>query len=122
MRKTHKKDTIYILIIITLVALLTLTHIDDKFEVISSGDWISLILGLLSSLATIILGIIAIYQTKIANDINNRLLSMEEFENKTFLYFENAVVPIKLTSDEFRPLCGRRKIEETLTIQIIWII
>ena len=112
------KDIIYILIIVLLSILLILSHIDDNFNILTSSDWVNLFVGLLSASATILLGVIAIYQNKKAHNINDRLLNIEEFNNKTFLYFENSVVPIKLVSDEFWTFSGGRAIKETINIQI----
>lgn len=115
----YLKDVIYIILIIVLSTFLILSHLDDNFNILTSSDWVNLVIGIFSATATILLGIIAVYQNKKAHDINDRLLNIEEFNNKTFLYFENAVVPIKLMSDEYWSHPSENGINETVHFDIM---
>ena len=52
----YLKDIIFIIIIIMLIILLLITHLDDNFNILTSGDWINLIIGLITAASTITIG------------------------------------------------------------------
>lgn len=87
------------IVIIILLVLLVLSHIDDNFNILKASDWLSLILELFSICSTIFLGIIAWQQNKKANDINDRLLNIEELNCKTFMILKTNIFTLDETNN-----------------------
>lgn len=114
----YLKDIIYIIIIILLSTLLFITHLDDNFNILTPSDWVNLTIGILGFFATITLGIVAIIQNKKAHNINDRMLDIEEANNKTLLYFDNAIVPIKNIYDEYWQIEVNKKLSEDVNLII----
>lgn len=114
----YLKDIIYIITIILLSTLLFITHLDDNFNILEPSDWVNLTIGILGFFATLTLGIVAIIQNKKAHNINDRMLNIEESNNKTLLYFDNAIVPIKNINDKYWQTEVNKKLSEDINLII----
>lgn len=100
MKKLELRDIIYIIIIISLLILLVAMQVDKNINILSHSDWVTIFIGMLTFIGTMVLGIIAIYQNVKDHGINDRLLKIEENKNKTYLIIKNGNILAFPINDE----------------------